>query len=69
MKCFDALTKIFKKLQEKNLSVYIENVEKKYNIVCNDQHVILHSFDTRQKAIDFCRHLNINIIGYIKYKI
>lgn len=69
MKCFDSLTKILKKLQEGELSVYIEKVARRYNIVCKDQHVILHSFDTKQNAIEFCKYLNINIIGFVTYKL
>lgn len=69
MRCFDSLTKILKKLQDGNLSVYVEKVSKRYNIVCTEQHVILHSFDTKQGAIDFCKYLKINIIGFVSYKL
>lgn len=67
---FDDLTKIFKKIQEGNLSVYIEtDKSKRYNITCKDHHLVIHSFDCRKKAIDFCNYLDINIIAFVTHKV
>lgn len=69
-KKFDNLTKVFKKIQEGNLSVYIEtDRSKRYNVTCKDHHVVIHSFDCRKKAIEFCNHLDINIIAFVIHKL
>lgn len=72
MKCYDydALTKIYKKIQEKNLSVYVEtDSSKRYYVTCKDHHLVIHTFDSRQQAIDFCKYLGLNIIAYVSHKI
>lgn len=70
MKYYDALTKIYKKLQEKNLSVYVEtDNSKRYYVTCKDHHLVIHAFDDRQQAIDFCKYLGLNIIAYVSHKI
>lgn len=70
MKYYDSLTKIYKKLQEKNLAVYVEtDKSNKYHVTCKDQHLVLHSFESRQQAVDFCKYLGINIIAFVTYKI
>lgn len=70
MKKIDALTKIYKKIQEQNLSVYVEtDNSKRYYVTCKDHHLVIHNFDTRQQAIDFCKYLGLNIIAYISHKL
>lgn len=70
MKSYDTLTKIFKKIQEGTLSVYIEtDSTKRYNVTCKDHHMIIHTFDNRQKAVDFCKFLNFNIIAFVNHKL
>lgn len=70
MKSFDDLTKIYKKIQEGNLSVYIEtDKSKRYNVTCREHHLTIHSFNSRQKAIEFCKYLNLNIIAYVTHKV
>lgn len=65
----DSLTKIYKKLQEKNLSVYIEtDKSKKYKVTCKDHHVTIHTLDSRKQALDFCKFLGLNVIAYIIHK-
>lgn len=66
----DSLTKIYKKIQEKDLNVYVEtDKSKRYNVVCKDQHMIIHTFNSRQQAVDFCKYLELNIIAYVSHKI
>lgn len=70
MKFYDNFTKILKKIQEGNLSVYIEtDSSKKYNIISGDHHLSIHTFDSREKAVEFCRFLNIKIIAFVNHKI
>lgn len=71
MKFYDSLTKIYKKLQDKTLSVYIEsyvNEKNKYLVTTLDDHITLHIFNSRENAIKFCNDLNINILAYITHK-
>lgn len=70
MKPIDSLTKIYKKIQEKNLSVYIETDKSKtYNVTCKDHHLVIHSFTSREAAVAFCKYLGINIIAFVNHKI
>lgn len=70
MKYYDSLTKIYKKLQEKDLSVYVEtDKSKRYYVTCKDHHLVIHTFDNRQQAVDFCKYLGLNIIAYVSHKI
>ncbi len=70
MKFYDALTLSYKKIQEGNLSVYVEtDSSKKYHVTSRDHHVSIHTFDSREKAVEFCRFLDIKIIAFINHKI
>ena len=68
MKFCDPLTQLYKLIQEKRLSVYIEKDNKVFNILTKE-HSLVHSFDYRDKDIQFCKHLDINIIGFVTQKV
>lgn len=71
MNFYDTITKIYKRLQDKKLSVYIEsykNEKDKHIVTTFDDHITIHTFNTRENAVEFCKYLNINIIAYITHK-
>lgn len=66
----DTILKMYKKLQNKTLSVYIEtDKSKKYHVTDKDQHISLYSCNSREKAVNFCRLLDINIIAFVTHKL
>lgn len=70
MNNYDSLTKIYKRLQDKTLSAYIEtDKSKQYHVTDKEQHISFYSCNSKENAIQFCRELNINIIGFINHKI
>lgn len=70
MKFYDALTLSYKKIQEGNLNVYIEtDNSKRFHITTKDHHISIHNFESREKAVEFCRFLGIKIIAFINHKI
>lgn len=64
----DVLTQIYKKIQQKDLSVYIESENNVYNIMTKDHHTLIHTFDSKEKAMWFCRSLDLNVLGYVRHK-
>jgi|688.fasta_scaffold1321353_2 hypothetical protein len=68
MKSCDILTQIYKKIQQKDLSVYIETDNNAYNVMTKDHHTLIHTFDSKEKAVNFCRSLDLNILAYVKNK-
>lgn len=66
----DPLTKIYKQLQEKNLSAYIEtDKSKRYHVTDNKHHISFYSCNSKETAIQFCKELDINIIGFVNHKL
>ena len=69
MKSFDDLTKLYKKIQDCDLPVYIESdSDDKYFVTSKEFGRSIHVFDTRKDAVDFCKFLQLNIIAFIKHK-
>lgn len=65
----DVLTQIYKKIQQKDLSVYIETSDdKSYNVMTKDHHTLVHTFNSREKAMWFCRSLDLNVLGFVRHK-
>ena len=65
----DVLTQIYKKIQQKDLSVYIESENANvYNVMTKDHHTLIHTFDSREKAMWFCRSLDLNVLGFVRHK-
>lgn len=64
----DILTQIYKKIQQKDLSVYIETENDVYNVMSKDHHTLIHTFDSKEKAIRFCRSLDLNVLGFVRHK-
>jgi hypothetical protein len=64
----DILTQIYKKIQQRDLSVYIESENNLYNVMTKDHHTLIHTFDSKEKAIWFCRSLSLNILGFVRHK-
>lgn len=68
-KKFDSITRVYKKLQEKELFVYVENFgTNRYSITCSDHHTTLHTLNSRKEAVEFCNFLNLNIIAFVTHK-
>lgn len=64
----DILTQIYKKIQQRDLSVYIESENNVYNVMTKDHHTLIHTFDSKEKAIWFCRSLELNVLGFVRHK-
>lgn len=66
----DPLTKIYKKLQDKNLSAYIEtDKSKRFHVTDKDHHISFYSCNSKETAIQFCKELDINIIAFVNHKL
>lgn len=67
MKPCDIRTNVYKLIREKNLPVKIESQSPyEWSIVHED--FFINSFNSKEKAIDFCRDFGFIITAFIKYK-
>jgi hypothetical protein len=67
VKTYDLKTQTYKLIQQKNLPVRIESDNYSWKVVA-DKNVFLHEFNSKDKAILFCRELGFQITAYITPK-